>query len=249
MREHRKMTLKRIGIGILCMVFVLSMLAPLVAFAEEKTESGSQVSKRELAYIQISVGDGQETPVFKAGQKVSEFRINVKNNGNVDAHNVRIEPDIKNASDWPFELDKLNYEKELSTIKSGGQTAAVWGSEEKPLIVRGDVTGKSYKLEFKISYDDGEKSYETDKYVFVKTTAKEKPSENQGGNANGGEINHCQNPEHHTEIPETEAADREMRRERRTIRARCSEEYIPAIRSWQAARQAARMRQAHLFRG
>ena len=154
MREHRKMTLKRIGIGILCMVFVLSMLAPLVAFAEEKTESGSQVSKRELAYIQISVGDGQETPVFKAGQKVSEFRINVKNNGNVDAHNVRIEPDIKNASDWPFELDKLNYEKELSTIKSGGQTAAVWGSEEKPLIVRGDVTGKSYKLEFKISYDD-----------------------------------------------------------------------------------------------
>ena len=92
-----------------------------------KTESGSQVSKRELAYIQISVGDGQETPVFKAGQKVSEFRINVKNNGNVDAHNVRIEPDIKNASDWPFELDKLNYEKELSTIKSGGQTAAVWG--------------------------------------------------------------------------------------------------------------------------
>ena len=53
MREHRKMTLKRIGIGILCMVFVLSMLAPLVAFAEEKTESGSQVSKRELAYIQI----------------------------------------------------------------------------------------------------------------------------------------------------------------------------------------------------
>ena len=74
MREHRKMTLKRIGIGILCMVFVLSMLAPLVAFAEEKTESGSQVSKRELAYIQISVGDGQETPVFKAGQKVSEFR-------------------------------------------------------------------------------------------------------------------------------------------------------------------------------
>ena len=48
------------------------------------------------------------------------------------------------------------------------------------------MTGKSYKLEFKISYDDGEKSYETDKYVFVKTTAKEKPSENQGGNANGG---------------------------------------------------------------
>lgn len=110
--------------------------------------------------------------MFKAGQKVSEFRINVKNNGNVDCAQRADRTGYNEASDWPFELDKLNYEKELSTIKSGGQTAAVWGSEEKPLIVRGDVTGKSYKLEFKISYDDGEKSYETDKYVFVKTTAK-----------------------------------------------------------------------------
>lgn len=225
MREHRKMTLKRIGIGILCMVFVLSMLAPLVAFAEEKTESGSQVSKRELAYIQISVGDGQETPVFKAGQKVSEFRINVKNNGNVDAHNVRIEPDIKNASDWPFELDKLNYEKELSTIKSGGQTAAVWGSEEKPLIVRGDVTGKSYKLEFKISYDDGEKSYETDKYVFVKTTAKEKPSEKPGWKCK-------RRRDKQRKYRKRKRRIGKCSRERRTIRARCSDEYIPAIRSW-----------------
>ena len=113
MREHRKMTLKRIGIGILCMVFVLSMLAPLVAFAEEKTESGSQVSKRELAYIQISVGDGQETPVLRRGRRYPSFGSIVKNNGNVDAHNVRIEPDIKNASDWPFELDKLNYRKRV----------------------------------------------------------------------------------------------------------------------------------------
>ena len=159
MREHRKMTLERIGIGNfmhgVCVVYACSARG---ICRGKKTESGSQVSKRELAYIQISVGDGQETPVFKAGQKVSEFRINVKNNGNVDAHNVRIEPDIKNAFDWPFELDKLNYEKELSTIKSGGQTAAVWGSEEKPLIVRGDVTGKSYKLEFKISYDGTERN-------------------------------------------------------------------------------------------
>ena len=121
--------------------------------------------------------------------------------------------------------------------KSGGQTAAVWGSEEKPLIVRGDVTGKSYKLEFKISYDDGEKSYETDKYVFVKTTAKEKPSENQGGNANGGEINNGNTGNGSGGSGNAQG------------RALCSEEYIPAIRSWQAARQAARMRQAHLFRG
>lgn len=50
MREHRKMTLKRIGIGILCMVFVLSMLAPLVAFAEEKTESETGVKERACVH-------------------------------------------------------------------------------------------------------------------------------------------------------------------------------------------------------
>lgn len=71
-------------------------------------------------------------------------------------------------------------------IKSGEQTAAVWGSKEKPLVVREDVTGKSYKLEFKITYDDGEKLYETEKYVFVKTTAKEKPSEGTGSNGDNG---------------------------------------------------------------
>ena len=50
MREHRKMTLKRIGIGILCMVFVLSMLAPLVAFAEEKTVRKSGVKERACVH-------------------------------------------------------------------------------------------------------------------------------------------------------------------------------------------------------
>ena len=48
MREHRKMTLKRIGIGILCMVFVLSMLAPLVAFAEEKQSPEVRCQRESL---------------------------------------------------------------------------------------------------------------------------------------------------------------------------------------------------------
>ena len=106
-----------------CVVYACS----LVAFAEEKQSPEVRCQRESLRTFRSVSATGRETPVFKAGQKVSEFRINVKNNGNVDAHNVRIEPDIKNASDWPFELDKLNYEKELSTIKSGGQTAAVWG--------------------------------------------------------------------------------------------------------------------------
>ena len=173
MKSSRGTMIKRIGAIVLCALFVLSMLAPAIASAQEKEET----QQRALAYIQLSLGDGQETPVFKAGQKVTKLDINVKNNGNVDAQNVRVEPEIVSDLDWPFEMNQMNYAKEFSTIKSKEQATATWGSEKEPLKVREDVSGKSYKLQFKISYDDGEKAYETVKYVFVKTEAKEKPSE------------------------------------------------------------------------
>lgn len=62
MREHRKMTLKRIGIGILCMVFVLSSLLRSWLCRGKNRVRKSGVQRERLAYIQISVGDGQETP-------------------------------------------------------------------------------------------------------------------------------------------------------------------------------------------
>ena len=73
MREHRKMTLKRIGIGILCMVFVLSMLAPLVAFAEEKTESGSQVSRESLRTFRSVSATGRRRLCLRRGRRYPSF--------------------------------------------------------------------------------------------------------------------------------------------------------------------------------
>ncbi|HIZ81839.1 MAG TPA: hypothetical protein H9722_07080, partial [Candidatus Mediterraneibacter pullistercoris] len=107
----------------------------------------------ELTRIRLSVGDGQDTPVFKAGEKAS-LQINVQNSGNVDAQNVRIAPVIEDAASWPFEIDKLNYEQELGAIQAGQQTAAIWGADDGQLTVRNDVTGKAYKLVFRITYDD-----------------------------------------------------------------------------------------------
>ena len=51
------------------------------------------------------------------------------------------------------------------------------------------MTGKSYKLVFEITYNDGEKVYQTEKYVFVKTVAKEKPAD-QGGQGQPGRSEH-----------------------------------------------------------
>lgn len=148
---------------------------------------GSTEDTETLNRIVLSVGDGQKTPVYKAGTK-AELKINVTNKGNVDARNVTITPVIGKTEEWPFDMEKLNYEQSLGEIGAGEQAAAVWGDGDDKLTVRNDVTGKSYKLTFKITYDDGKNAYETDKYVFVKTeAAKENTSStDNGGNTNGG---------------------------------------------------------------
>ena len=195
--------LKRTAAAVLCAAFLLPMALPAAVYAGEEpagaqtgmqagaqagTQAGTKAGAgRTLARIQLSIGDGQKTPVFRAGEK-AELRISVKNTGNTDAQNVRIAPVIKSEADWPFELDQLNYDRNLGAVEAGEKADAVWGGGDAPLTVKKSVTGKAYKLTFRITYDDGEKAYEAEKYVFVKTEANpgstdEDPS---GGAGNGG---------------------------------------------------------------
>lgn len=168
---------KRAGVMLLCMIFTISMLAPMGARAEEEKTQEPKV----INQITLSVGDEQKTPVYKAGEK-AELKINVLNKGNMDAQNVSIAPVISSTDEWPFDMEKLNYEQSLGTISAGSQTTALWGGGDDKLTVRSDVTGKSYKLTFRLTYDDGEKIYEADRYVFVKTEAKKSTSDS--GNSN-----------------------------------------------------------------
>lgn len=185
MREVKNMKLfKKTGAMLLCIIMAVTMILPLGVRAAE--EGGGDPAK-VLSQIRLSVGDGQETPVYKAGEK-AELKINVINKGNVDAQDVTIIPVIKNAEDWPFDLDMLNNERDLGTVAAGSNQTAVWGSGDDKLTVRDDVTGKSYKMVFEITYNDGEKVYQTEKYVFVKTVAKEKPAD-QGGQGSQGDQN------------------------------------------------------------
>ena len=194
--------LKRTAAAVLCAAFLLPMALPAAVYAgdvpagaqtgmqagaQAGTQAGTKAGAgRTLARIQLSIGDGQETPVFRAGENV-KLQISVKNTGNTDAQNVRIAPVIKSEADWPFELDQLNYDRNLGAVEAGEKADAVWGGGDAPLTVKKSVTGKAYKLTFRITYDDGEKAYEAEKYVFVKTEAKpgsleEKPS---GGTPSG----------------------------------------------------------------
>ena len=192
MREVKNMKLfKKTGAMLLCIIMAVTMILPLGVRAAE--EGGGDPAK-VLSQIRLSVGDGQETPVYKAGEK-AELKINVINKGNVDAQDVTIIPVIKNAEDWPFDLDMLNNERDLGTVAAGSNQTAVWGSGDDKLTVRDDVTGKSYKLVFEITYNDGEKVYQTEKYVFVKTVAKEKPADQGGQGSQGGQNAEPQTPQ------------------------------------------------------
>ena len=199
MGTNRRTMLKRTAAAVLCAAFLLPMALPAAVYAgdvpagaqtgmQAGTQAGTKAGAgRALARIQLSIGDGQETPVFRAGENV-KLQISVKNTGNTDAQNVRIAPVIKSEADWPFELDQLNYDRNLGAVEAGEKADAVWGGGDAPLTVKKSVTGKAYKLTFRITYDDGEKAYEAEKYVFVKTEANpgstdEDPS---GGAGNGG---------------------------------------------------------------
>ena len=182
MKANSTNILKRAAAAVLCAAFLLPGLLPTAAYAQETAEGIQSEAERTLARIQLSVGEGQETPVFQAGEK-AKLQVSVKNTGNTDAQHVRIAPVIKEESEWPFELDQMNYEQDLGTVEAGGQTDAVWGGGDSLLTVKNSVTGKAYKLNFHITYDDGEKVYETEKYVFVKTGARTDPS---GETSSGG---------------------------------------------------------------
>lgn len=172
--------LKRAGAMLLCMIFTICMLMPMGVRAEDEETQ----EPKALNQITLSVGDEQKTPVYKAGEK-AELKINVLNKGNLDAQNVTIAPVISSTDEWPFDMEKLNYEQSLGTIPAGSKTTALWGGGDDKLTVRSDVTGKSYKLTFRLTYDDGDKLYEADRYVFVKTEAKKSTSDS--GNSDKGQ--------------------------------------------------------------
>ena len=165
---------------LLCMIFTICMLMPMGVRAEDEETQ----EPKALNQITLSVGDEQKTPVYKAGEK-AELKINVLNKGNLDAQNVTIAPVISSTDEWPFDMEKLNYEQSLGTIPAGSKTTALWGGGDDKLTVRSDVTGKSYKLTFRLTYDDGDKLYEADRYVFVKTEAKKSTSDS--GNSDKGQ--------------------------------------------------------------
>lgn len=174
---------KRAGASVLCLLLSVFLLLPAGAQAAENAAGQDGQKTNEFSRIVLSVGDQQKTPVYQAGEN-AVLKINVMNKGNADAGNVTITPVIQSPDEWPFDMAQLNYDRSLGTIPAGGKAEAVWGEGEEPLTVREDVSGRTLKLVFLLTYDDGGRSYEKERYVFVKTEAK-KSTQGSGEQSQG----------------------------------------------------------------
>ena len=148
----------------------LAMAAALILPTAVRAEES-----RPIPAISISVGKGQSTPEYEAGQTEQALELNLENQGSADAKNVKVTPILDNADTWPFDIANMNNECQVGDIPAGQNVSAKW----EGLAVRSDVETKSYRLSFQITWDDGTNQYETSKYVFVKTKAKPQEQETE----------------------------------------------------------------------
>lgn len=155
---------RRVAGTALSLALAIAMILPMgVQAADEK----------EIPKITISVGKGQETPSYQEADKDQVLKLNVENQGSVNAKNLKVTPIIDDAAAWPFEITDMNNERIIEDVVPGESKDATWDK----LTVRADAGAKSYKIGFLIVCDDGEQQYNITKYIFVKTTVKEKPAE------------------------------------------------------------------------
>ena len=109
--------------GVMISFAMVAAMIPADSVRAQENESPQEVNVQQeqkaaetaIPKIRLSVGTGQKTPKYNAGDKAS-LVVKVENAGNTDAQNVRITPVIDNASDWPFEIEDMNYEQNLGTV-------------------------------------------------------------------------------------------------------------------------------------
>ncbi|MBC5689795.1 hypothetical protein H8S37_12800 [Mediterraneibacter sp. NSJ-55] len=157
----------------------VSLLCAALLMAGIFAPAGVRAGDTAIPQIKLSVGKGQSTPTYKAGEKV-KLELNISNQGEAPAKNVTVTPVLEDAASWPFDIDSMNYERELEEIPAGGEPKTVsWDFQ-----VRSDVESKSYPLNFTITYEDDSNLFKENKYVYVKTVAEQ--TEEQGETQNGG---------------------------------------------------------------
>ncbi len=189
MKRSKKIWSVVLGMGVLLASVGGGQVSAAAKESAKENAKGQEqaVETHSASGIRLSVGDGQKTPQYKAGQNVSKLEIKVTNQGSQKASDVTVTPVVDKASDWPFEIADWNYEKQLGEIPAQKNASAVFEN----LTVRKDVESKTYTLKFRIEYTDGDGADKAvEKNVYVKTTeAKQEDSNPQTPTPSGNNGN------------------------------------------------------------
>lgn len=111
----------------------------------------------------LVIKQGQKMPVLKAGEDV-DLKITIENQNQWGASDVTITPDIENANDFPFDIDKLTADGYIRYIE-GKKSETI----SFPFKVSKNAESKIYKIKFNI-HANGFKGevVDTSGNIFVK---------------------------------------------------------------------------------
>lgn len=99
---------------IIIFMFIFTTCNPGVSLADD-TDSNYTYSQRPSEDPNIIIGRDMKIPVFKAGERVS-LLIPVENTTGTQAKDFRISLSIGDLKDFPFEIDKMSFTKNISYL-------------------------------------------------------------------------------------------------------------------------------------
>lgn len=187
MRKSKKIVTVLMSAALICSMAVPAGSIKKVYAAEEAPASenseksgakGDAKAASEIPKINLTFGENQETPQYKAGAAGQSLIINVNNLGTAEAKNITVK--VKDKSDWPFTASQLNYTGRIERLAAAGDPdgadAAVIKFEN--LTVKEDVATANHSIKLEVTYEDDTNQYKIPKVaLFVSTVAAEKPAD------------------------------------------------------------------------
>lgn len=153
---------KKLAAAFMCATLAAQIIAPIPVNAVEKIQQ-STIMGREAVTLRLK---GENTPTFKYGEK-KNLKLTLKNASEEEIKNITVSPKLTTTiEDWPFEIEKVSYEKEVEKLAGKGAVDIVFS-----VTPRQNVESKYYKVVFDVSY--GDKTLE--QRVFVKMEGKPTP--------------------------------------------------------------------------
>ncbi len=158
--------IKKLAVVAMCATLALPGTMPFQAKAADVAASDIKIEGKNAEVLSLKL-KGEKTPSFKYGVS-KNLELTLNNSGEEEIQNITITPRVTaGIKNWPFEIEKVSYEKKVDSIK-GKESADVVFS----VVPRQNVETKYYKLIFDVSY--GDKTFEQSMFVKMEGKTEDK---------------------------------------------------------------------------